>query len=71
MHTDEYRRLNSAFLAMAAQSSDHVLDMRLRWFKLAKCCSDLADEVAVTRLTSARKGSTLMVDAVSQRPAQR
>jgi hypothetical protein len=65
MHTDEYRRLSSACLAMAAQLSDHLPDLRFRWFKLAKCCSDLADELAVTRLTSASKGSTPLVNAVS------
>ena len=69
MHTDEYRRLSSACLAMAAQSSDQLPDLRFRWFKLAKCCSDLADELAVTRLTSASKDSTPLLNAVSHRTA--
>ena len=47
MHSDEYQRLSAACRAMAAQSAD--LD-KVRWSILAKCSSDLADEVAATRL---------------------
>jgi hypothetical protein len=40
MHSDEYRRLHAACIAMAAQSGSP--DAKARWLTLAKACTGLA-----------------------------
>ena len=40
MHSDEYRRLHAACIAMAAQSGSP--DAKARWLTLAEACSGLA-----------------------------
>jgi hypothetical protein len=43
MHSDEYRRLHAAFLAMAEQSD--LPDVQTRWLTLAQACFGLAKDV--------------------------
>jgi hypothetical protein len=43
MHSDEYRRLHAACVAMAEQSD--LPDAKVRWLALAQACFSLAKDV--------------------------